>query len=69
MTGKESDNRQDDRPAHHVRLPGFVADQDIGLGDLVSRVTHAVGVRPCGGCKQRAAALNNWVRFSGRRGR
>ena len=69
MTGKESDNRQDERPDHGVRLPSFVTDEDVGLGDVVKRMTYAVGIRPCRGCEQRAAALNSWVRFSGRRGR
>ena len=27
------------RPPHQVRLPGFVADDDIGLGDVVKRAT------------------------------
>lgn len=49
-----------------VRLPGFVSDEDIGLGDVIKRATSTVGIRPCGGCKQRAAALNRWVTFSGR---
>jgi hypothetical protein len=69
MTGEEGDNRQSERPAHRVRLPGFVTDEDIGLGDVVKRMTYAVGVRPCGGCEQRAAALNSWMTFSGRRRR
>ncbi len=69
MTGNEGDNRQSERPAHRVRLPGFVADEDIGLGDVVKRMTHAVGIRPCGGCEGRAAALNRWMIFSGRRSR
>ena len=29
-----------------------------GLGDAVAAVTKAVGVKPCGGCKKRQAALN-----------
>lgn len=49
-----------------VRLPGFVTDEDVGLGDAIKRVTSTVGIRPCGGCKQRAATLNRWVTFSGR---
>ena len=69
MTGKEGDNRQSERPAHRVHLPGFVTDEDIGLGDVVKRMTYAVGIRPCGGCEGRAAALNSWMTFSGRRGR
>ncbi len=50
---------------HQVRLPGFIADEEIGLGDVVKRVTSAFGIRPCGGCERRAAALNRWVVFSG----
>lgn len=51
-----------------VRLPNFVSDDDIGLGDLVSRVTRTVVHRPCQGCERRAEALNRWLLFSGRRG-
>jgi len=29
-----------------------------GLGDAVAAVTNAVGIVPCGGCKQRQEALN-----------
>lgn len=51
------------------RLPTFVTDRDIGLGDVVKRATTAVGVKPCGGCEQRAAAFNRWFVFTGRRAR
>jgi hypothetical protein len=34
-----------------VRLPGFVRDEEIGLGDAVKRASYALGVRPCGGCE------------------
>ena len=54
-------------PPHPVRLPGFITDEDVGLGDLVKRVTSSFGVRPCGGCEQRAAILNRWIVFTGRR--
>jgi hypothetical protein len=69
MTGREDGNQKSERPAHRVRLPGFVSDEDIGLGDVVKRMTYAVGFRPCGGCEKRAGALNSWMTFSGRRGR
>jgi hypothetical protein len=49
----------------HVRLPGFFAEE-VGLGTLLKRVTYAIGVKPCGGCEQRAAALDRQVVFSGR---
>jgi len=49
-----------------VTLPGFIADDEIGLGDVVKRVAATVGVRPCRGCQGRAAILNRWLVFSGR---
>ena len=49
---------------HRMRLPGFVRDEEIGLGDAVKRMTYAMGVRPCGGCEARAAALNRWMVFT-----
>ena len=30
-----------------------------GLGDVVAGATKSVGIKPCGGCKKRQAALNN----------
>ena len=58
-----------ERKPRRVRLPGFVSDQDVGLGDAIKRATSTVGIRPCGGCERRAAALNRWFVFSGRRTR
>ncbi len=34
-----------------MRLAGFT----------VKKATYAVGIRPWGGCEQRAAALNGWM--------
>lgn len=53
--------------AHEVRLPGFSAETVIGLGDVIKRTTSLVGIRPCGSCRERAASLNRWVAFTGRR--
>jgi hypothetical protein len=50
-----------------IRLPGFVAEHDVGLGDAIRRATSALGIRPCGGCQRRAAALNRWMVLAGRR--
>lgn len=52
---------------HRVRLPGFISDEDVGLGDMAKRATSSVGLRPCGGCERRAELLNRWMVFSGRR--
>ena len=49
---------------HRIRLPGFVGDKEIGLGDVIKRATSAMGIRPCGGCLQRAATLNRWIAFT-----
>jgi hypothetical protein len=46
-----------------VHLPGFVIDEEIGLGDVATRVASYFGGRPCGGCEQRRVALNNWMAF------
>ena len=55
-------------PPAKVRLPGFITDEDVGLGDVIKRITSAVGLKPCGGCERRAAVLNRWVAFSRRSG-
>lgn len=35
-----------------------------GLGDVVARVTDAVGIPKCGGCAKRQEMLNKLVPFS-----
>ena len=52
---------------YRVRLPGFITGQEVGLGDLIKRATSTIGIKPCGGCTRRAAALNRWMVFSGKR--
>ncbi len=52
-----------ERPPHRVRLPGFLIEEEVGLGDVIKRVTYAMGIKPCGGCEKRAAALNRWMVF------
>jgi hypothetical protein len=55
---------QSDHPPHRVRLPGFLIEDEIGLGDVIKRATYAMGFQPCGGCQKRAAALNRWITFT-----
>jgi peroxiredoxin len=50
---------------HRLKLPGFLVKYEIGLGDLIKRITSAVGIKPCVGCERRAATLNRWLVFSG----
>jgi hypothetical protein len=49
---------------HRVRLPGFLLDEEIGLGDVIKKVTYAIGIPHCKGCERRAAALNSWIRLT-----
>ena len=64
--GGQADKKE--RARFRVRLPGFIADEEVGLGDAIKRVTYAFGIKPCTGCEGRAATLNRWVTFSpGRR--
>ena len=59
-TASKDEARQEKPQPYRVRLPGFVSDREIGLGDVVKRATYAVGMRPCGGCERRAVVLNRW---------
>ena len=63
---EDKDKAQDTTKAapYRVRLPGFISDEEIGLGDAVKRATYAAGIKPCGGCGRRAAALNRWMVFT-----
>jgi len=65
---------QSERPAdrttrdpYRVRLPGFLSEEEVGLGEVIKRATATVGIKPCGSCAQRADRLNRWLVFSGRR--
>ena len=53
-----------ERQPYRVRLPGFVNEEGVGLGDLIKRATYSTGISPCGGCTRRAATLNCWVIFT-----
>jgi len=70
MKEKESGRKQksgaEGKP-YRVNLPGFMTEEDIGLGDVIKRVTSSIGIKPCAGCGRRAAVLNRWLVFSGRR--
>jgi hypothetical protein len=50
-------------PPIRLRLPGFVKDEDIGLGDFIGRIAYAIHIDPCSSCKNRASYLNRRVVF------
>jgi hypothetical protein len=59
---KDTDRREPRR----IRLPGFIPAgmEEVGLGDVIPRVTRAARIRPCGGCQRRASRLNGWMVFT-----
>jgi hypothetical protein len=68
LAGVADETHDDDGiPRHRMRLPGFILDEPTGAGRIVTRLTSAVGIRPCEPCNQRAARLDQWLRFEPRR--
>jgi hypothetical protein len=42
----------------------FDADgKSIGVGDTIAKLTGAVGIRACPGCKKRQQIINNWLPY------
>jgi len=67
MNKKEPATDRRQKPAarpRQIRLPGFLIEEETGLGDAIKRATYAMGIKPCGGCEKRAAALNRLVHFT-----
>ena len=58
-------NADTESPAarYRVRLPGFLVEEEVGLGNVIKKATASAGITPCGPCQKRAAALNRWMSF------
>ncbi len=52
----------------YISLP-VELQEDIGVGDVIKRVTNAFGIKPCKGCKRRAAIMNRFILTSRRNNR
>ena len=52
---------------YKISLPINIPDKEIGLGDVLKRVSARFGFSACSGCDRRARSLNRWIRFSARR--
>jgi hypothetical protein len=55
------------RPRPKVIVPLPVKGQ-IGAGDVVQKVTEALGIRTCSKCEQRRRRMNRAIAFGRRRG-
>jgi hypothetical protein len=56
----------DEQPKRTLRIPGFIIDEDIGLGGITKRALYVLGVKPCAGCDGRASKLDKILTFSPR---
>jgi len=65
MKTKQATKETRERRPRRIRLPGFVTEKEVGLGDVIKRATSAIGIRPCAGCERRSAAFNRWFVFTG----
>ena len=61
---RKAKRETNERKPYRIRLPGFLIEQEVGLGNAIQRVTYAMGIKHCGGCEKRAAALNRRIIFS-----
>jgi len=59
-TGSKHTEKSEREP-YRLRLPGFLDEEEMGLGNVIKRVTYTFGIKPCGGCERRAATLNRWL--------
>jgi hypothetical protein len=62
--GNPTETKEAQTAPRKVRLPGFITGEEVGLGDVVKRVTYAMGIQSCGGCERRAASMNRWMVFT-----
>ena len=46
---KETATNEKPATPHTVRLPKFLIKEEVGLGQVVKRITASVGLRPCAG--------------------
>ena len=58
--GAESSGAGDTSREMRVPIRGIPQD-GIGVGDLVKKMTDAMGIKACRGCERRRQVLNRWV--------
>ncbi len=63
--GANNEKAEESEPVH-IRLPGLITEDEVGLGTLLKRVTSAAGIAPCDDCETRAAALDRLIVFTRR---
>ena len=65
MKAKETTKQTDERQPFRARLPGFITEKEIGLGDVIKRATSALGSSPVRGMRTPCSGAEPLVRFHG----
>jgi hypothetical protein len=60
----QDSSSRDSPSSHRIRIPGFITEEEIGLGDVIKRATTYLGITPCMSCDRRSTALNRWMIFT-----
>ena len=63
LTARRSSAKDRSEPMRPIRIP-WPGSAEQGLGDAAKSMLARLGVRPCGGCARRAAALNSMLVLS-----
>jgi pantoate kinase len=49
-----------ERPHSPCLIHEATIKRGVGLGDMIAKITSAVGIKPCKGCKKRQSWLNRF---------
>jgi hypothetical protein len=55
---------EDAKKCKELWLAGKPCGEISGAGDVVAALTSSLGIKPCGGCKERQEKLNKWFPFT-----
>ena len=45
------------RELRRIRLPGWSANMEVGLGELIKRTISRLGIQACDSCNRRASRI------------
>jgi len=55
------------RKLHAELLKNAGQEESAGLGDTIAKMTSAIGIKPCAGCKKRQQWLNEKIPYRGKK--
>lgn len=63
----DADWRENVTGHREFECPHGITEKNLpsrGLGDTIAKITSAIGIKPCGGCKKRQESLNRLAPYS-----